>query len=286
MLKNQATKMKDYNSQSPKYWINPGLPGVELLRAAHKKQRFTKHYHRRFALGCVTKGALGFSYLGRNFVAGPGTINLALPQEPHTGHPALAEGWSYRMFYLEPELMSQAFSHLTGKKKGMPFFNTGVIHDPDLAQKIANLHLGLELFPKLVLEHQSKLIFILSTMIKRHATDGPQPAAVSSNHSAVKRAKEYMEAHFDLNPGLDQLSRATGLSRYHLARVFTHSTGIPPHAFLYFIRIKNAKEQIKNGHTLSQAALLSGFGDQSHLNRVFKKLTGITPGQYSKAVQD
>lgn len=271
---------------TPKYWINPGLPGVELLRAAHTKQRFTRHYHRRFALGCVTKGALGFSYLGRDFVAGPGTINLALPQEPHTGHPALEQGWSYRMFYLEPELMVQAFSRLSGRKKGLPYFNSGVISDSDLAREIADLHLGLEFYPNLILEHQSKFLNILTTLITRHAQPGPEPASACLSHPAVKRAREYLEAHFDLNPDLDQLSQVAGLSRYHLVRVFTRDTGLPPHAFLDQLRIKQAKKQIKEGHPISQVALMTGFGDQSHLNRVFKKLTGITPGQYSKAVQE
>ena len=61
--------------------------------------------------------------------------------------------------------------------------------------------------------------------------------------------------------------------------------GVPPHAYLRQIRIAQAKKLLKSGLSLADVAQTVGFTDQSHLNRWFKRLWGITPGQYRNSVQ-
>jgi AraC-like DNA-binding protein len=48
--------------------------------------------------------------------------------------------------------------------------------------------------------------------------------------------------------------------------------------------VHKAKDLLLNGTPIAEAALEAGFFDQSHLNRVFKKFHGVTPGQYSKSI--
>ncbi len=86
------------------------------------------------------------------------------------------------------------------------------------------------------------------------------------------------------NISLDDIVRTAGLSRFHFLRLFKATTGFPPHAYLVQQRIALAKSAIENGSSLTDAAILSGFSDQSHLTRRFKAIHGITPGQYKKAV--
>ena len=85
---------------------------------------------------------------------------------------------------------------------------------------------------------------------------------------------------------LEQLSRLTGLSRYHLVRVFGESVGVPPHAYLRQVRVGRAKALLAAGCPVAEAAVATGFADQSHLHRWFKRLWGVTPGGYRKGVQD
>ena len=64
---------------------------------------------------------------------------------------------------------------------------------------------------------------------------------------------------------------------------------MPPHAFQTQVRVARAKALLLRGWPISQAAAHTGFADQSHLTRHFKRLVGVTPGQYrqgSKNVQD
>ncbi|MFM2303350.1 MAG: hypothetical protein RLZZ135_759, partial [Cyanobacteriota bacterium] len=72
-----------------------------------------------------------------------------------------------------------------------------------------------------------------------------------------------------------------------LNRVFSQEVGVPPHAFLNQVRVWRAKAQLAKGIAISQVAVETGFYDQAHLTRHFKRLLGYTPGilQDGKNVQ-
>jgi AraC-like DNA-binding protein len=64
---------------------------------------------------------------------------------------------------------------------------------------------------------------------------------------------------------------------------------MPPHQFQTLVRVSRAKALLREGWSIPQAASQVGFFDQSHFNRHFKRIIGVTPGQYrvsSKNVQD
>jgi AraC-like DNA-binding protein len=82
---------------------------------------------------------------------------------------------------------------------------------------------------------------------------------------------------------------AFGLSPFHLNRLFCREIGMPPHAFQTQVRIARAKTLLRQGLPITGVAMQTGFADQSHLTRHFKRLLKLTPGQYredSKNVQD
>ena len=89
--------------EQSKMWRIPKLDDVQLLRGKNLTQSFPLHTHEQYAIGVIERGALGFFYRGENVVASQGEINLCIPDEPHTGEPAIPEGWSYRMFYTHTE---------------------------------------------------------------------------------------------------------------------------------------------------------------------------------------
>jgi AraC-like DNA-binding protein len=105
----------------------------------------------------------------------------------------------------------------------------------------------------------------------------------------VKRVREHLTESYAENVSLRQLARLVQLSPFHLSRVFCQQVGMPPHAYQTQVRVARAKTLIRQGHSISQVATLTGFADQSHLTRHFKRLVLLTPGQYlqnSKNVQD
>ncbi len=264
----------------------PELPGLTLMHAAYTTQSFAKHSHDGFAFGVIEKGALGFSYRGEKLAALPGMINLVNPGEPHDGHAATDDGWTYRMFYFDTGLFQRAADEIGGKAAPLPFFQDGVIDDSDLATEIHSFHTTLSSETPGRLEMESRLLHMLVRFIRRHADVSYPLLKAGREHPSVSAAKRMIEDLFHQNISLADLAAESGLSPYHLIRVFTAETGLTPHRYLSQVRVRRAEQLIRRGEDLADTAYKVGFADQSHLNRHYKAIIGVTPGAYRNFVQD
>jgi AraC-like DNA-binding protein len=266
-------------------WRISALPDLELLRATYHAQTFARHTHEGFAVGVIEQGALGFFYRGENVTAPAGSINLANPDEAHTGHAATEAGWTYRMFYLDAAVLGQAASQLAGRRAQMPFFQSGVIHDDRLAGMIANLHVSLEGEPISTLETESRFLAMVALLIQRHADAAPALRPVGREPQVVLKTREYIEANYSEDISIRELASVGNMSPFHFIRVFGKETGVPPHAYLNQVRLRRARELLTAGRSIAATACETGFVDQSHLSRHFKRIYGVTPGQYSNFIQ-
>jgi len=277
------------HSEKTKFWQAADIGPVELLKATYITHSFSKHVHDGFAIGIIERGAEGFYYRGANHVAPAGSIVLINPDEVHTGHAADETGWSYRMLYPEADLLEQAAQEAFGRRRsGVPYFPEAVVEDQYLTQLIRTLHATLERSDS-ALERQSRFLTTLIELIRRHAEDRPAFSRTAAAPQAVAQARAYLESCYPGNVSLQQLVEITGLSPFHLTRVFHQKVGLPPHAYLNQVRVREAKKLLLAGRPIAEVAVETGFADQSHLTRRFKRIVGVTPGQYvlySKNVQD
>jgi transcriptional regulator GlxA family with amidase domain len=98
---------------------------------------------------------------------------------------------------------------------------------------------------------------------------------------ALRRVREYIEAHLEETVSIDALARIASLSMYHFSRAFKQSEGVTPHHYLLQCRVRRAQELLTGTDLpLSEIALASGFSDQSHCARRFREHIGITPSSY------
>jgi AraC family transcriptional regulator len=111
-----------------------------------------------------------------------------------------------------------------------------------------------------------------------HGRDGALPRG--RLHAVV----EYIEEHLDAGPTLEQIAAVAHLSPYHFARQFKAATGLPPHQYVIARRVERAKQQLQAGtdRSLAEVAADAGFSDQSVFCRHFKRLVGVTPGQFRR----
>ncbi len=100
----------------------------------------------------------------------------------------------------------------------------------------------------------------------------------------LKLVTDYINDHLDQELSLEELAAIAQLSTYHFCRSFKRSTGFTPHQYVIRQRVERAKLLLKDGKMgISEVALACGFTHQSHLNRHFKRLTGVTPKIFSKS---
>jgi AraC family transcriptional regulator len=102
----------------------------------------------------------------------------------------------------------------------------------------------------------------------------------------LRAVAEYIEEHLDANPTLSELAGVARLSAYHFARQFKAATGLPPHQYVVARRVARARELLRAGDLpLADVALSAGFSDQSQFSHHFKRLVGVTPGQFRKSAR-
>lgn len=258
---------------------DPGKP--QLLRARFQTQVFSRHSHEHFAIGVIEAGGLAFQYRGQDVLAPAGWVNLAYPGEVHTGRAAGPEGWTYRMFYLDPAQVLEVAQDLNPSCKTIPFLPMGALEDADLASRVFSLHRLCEDPTSDPLVRQIELGRMIQTLLIRYGSSGLE----QNSHgvaSTLHLAKQHLEDLFDRPIQLQDLALVTGMNPYRLVRHFTREFGLPPHAYLVQVRVRRAAALLRKGLPPVQAAIETGFADQSHLHRHFLKTFGVTPGAYGR----
>ncbi len=129
---------------------------------------------------------------------------------------------------------------------------------------------------------------MLAVHLLRHYTFAPiriEEASPALTQHQVKRVTDFVLADLRQDLSLDALAEQVGLSPYHFARLFRQTTGESPHQFVLRQRIEKAQSLLTETNApLAYVALASGFANQSHLTRLFKRHLGLTPKAYRKQV--
>jgi AraC family transcriptional regulator len=102
----------------------------------------------------------------------------------------------------------------------------------------------------------------------------------------LRRVVDYLYAEFDQKITLDALSKEAGVHPVHLSRVFRKFYRQPLGEWVHRLRVLAACRQLRDPEaSLADVGAASGFADQSHFTRVFKAITGTTPGAFRAAIR-
>ena len=257
------------------FWHDPALPFIEA-RAVQDGRHvcYDKHSHAHFSIGAITGGHS--HYLNQRSLqeVGPGSLVLMNPEEVHACNPIADQPWSYLMFYLDTDWLrsQQEEAGLGGEFR--PFDMTAS-RDPLLYQGLQHLHHPLVQAPDPLAREVACHLFsrqLLARLTPARWDDRPP--------QHLQRAAELMQDDSASPLSLSQLSAVAGLTPSHFVRAFSQHYGMTPHAYLLDRRIRHARTLLKQGQPLAEVALASGFADQAHFQRQFKRRVAATPGQY------
>jgi AraC-like DNA-binding protein len=211
--------------------------------------------------------------------AAPGTCNLIAPGELHTGRPTSEDGWIYRNLYIEIPRMALLLESVDWQGPSDVRFKLPLVLDTVLATRLARVFASLT-EANALLRSESLLLSVVSRLITDHVVPGHALRDAGREHAAVAQVREWLDANSEQNVSIHSLASLVGLSPYYLVRAFHKHVGIPPHKYQAIVRINRARKLLASGAAISEVAYRTGFCDQSHLNRVFKKTLGVTPGRY------
>jgi AraC-like DNA-binding protein len=146
--------------------------------------------------------------------------------------------------------------------------------DAATVQRFRALHraLSTEASP---LEQDERCDALASRLLNHGVRPVPKPSVAS-----LVRARDYIAAHAVERIGVRDAAREANLSPWHFVRAFRRLFGMPPHQFQLGIRIDVARRLLAAGVPGADVALRTGFADQSHFVRSFKRLLRTTPARY------
>jgi len=257
-----------------------GLDGLEVMSARWVKHSFAPHMHDFYAVSLNYGGRGAFDCRRERRDAAPGTCNLIAPGELHTGHATSGEGWTYRNLYVEPTLMTILLRSLDWQGPLDVRFKLPLVRDTVLATRLAHVFASLAESNSL-LQNESLLLSVVARLARDHLVPGHSLRDARREHAAVRRVRDWLDVHSEQNVSVHSLADIAGLSPYYLVRVFHRQVGIPPHKYQTMVRIHQARKLLRSGAAILEVAYLTGFCDQSHLNRCFKTTLGVTPGKYA-----
>jgi AraC-like DNA-binding protein len=206
-------------------------------------------------------------------LAGPGDLTVMT---------AVAAPQTLTSVLISPRLMEQ-FADGFGVSRRPVTWRSAQTADHALCSRVAELGAnvgdpGATLRARVVLAEMLRMLFM--RCVERR---GMQPAAPL--RASVWRARDYIEQSYQQQLTLEDVATVAGVTRFHLTRIFAAEFGVTPRTYLLHVRLARAKALLAGGVPVQQAAADTGFSDQSHFTRHFRKTYGITPVAYANAVR-
>ncbi|VVD73647.1 HTH-type transcriptional activator Btr [Pandoraea iniqua] len=118
----------------------------------------------------------------------------------------------------------------------------------------------------------------------------PSPAPQAQQDPALLRrllrAKDRMDAASHEAWPVERLAAVSGASKAHFARAFKLAFGLPPHRYLLTRRIEQANTLLRDTElSITDIAYATGWESLGTFGRIFRDITGMSPGAMRKQAQ-
>ena len=249
---------------------------IEAYHFAGIMQKFPNHFHEYYVLGFVESGRRLLTCKNREYTINAGDLLLFNPLDNHACEQVDDQALDWRCVNIEKDVMRRMAEEITGKDD-LPTFTSTVVCQSDAVPALKDLH---EMIMKKAKDFIKEETFYF--LIEQLITDYTKPVAATLTQVSreIQAACDYMESNDTETITLADLSKVSGLNKYTLLRSFTMQRGITPYQYLSTIRVNKAKRLLEAGVSPIEAAMQSGFTDQSHFTRFFKTFIGLTPKLY------
>jgi AraC-like DNA-binding protein len=257
------------------WYCGADLPG-EVMTAALEAYQFEPHFHDAWSIGAIASGSCTFSYQGATHVARQGDLVVIPPLAVHTGGSSDAP-LAYSMAYLQASWFDAHASMTHGASVRFPDV---VISDEPLCRRWAAALTRDDLDEAARKRDISAALFEL---LARHAVMAKDVGSAPGPVDASSELQASFDEHDFPKADVTALAQRWGMHRTTLSKQFARRYGLPPDRWLRNWRAVKAKRLIADGMPLADVAAATGFADQAHLTRVFKRIHGAPPGALQRS---
>jgi AraC-like DNA-binding protein len=257
------------------------------LRGVHV-MRFRNHGHLsravpdRFGTVLHLAGRSEWTMCGARFASRPHVIDVKMPDEVYAvrARDGVAR---FQVMLFDNAIVDEARDALGGGATAPPRENALDEHDARV-RPLAVLHrhfMDATASPALLDE---LLCDALASLVSLTRERPGTRKRTTPDSVPVARARALLDAHLAEPVTLDELAAHARLDKFRLCKAFRDEVGLPPHAYVTHRRVHLAQQLLARGLSQAEVAVTVGLYDQSQLHRHFKRIVGMTPGAYARAM--
>ncbi len=257
-----------------RYYRDEKLPFLEIKFCDSGVHSTKMHSHEELSIGIIESGSSSVVCEGTNFNVSRGNIIYIPPQAVHMCSPEAASQWTFKMLFLKNSWVEKSFNmDITKISTFSRTLDSGEFER--ITGLTALLQENLSGFEK-----ETCLINELAYFLPMESHSLPRKINKTTETKAIQRMRNHLDANFLSGASLDDLALVSGLSKYHIIRLFNKHCKLSPHAYQTMLRINYAKARLRDRCPIAQVAVDTGFFDQSHFTKTFKQYSGTTPLEY------
>ena len=253
------------------------LPQLEArrVRGGHRLSH-AAHSHDTLSLGAIVQGHSQFRHRHRSLEVTQGDVVMIEPGAMHACNALSDADWGYDMVYLDSAWLAVQLDETTDD---LPPLIRQISRDPVLHRSIMVLTDTLASADADRMERDAALALLVAELAKQMARAEPLRNAPPD---ALARAWQRLNDDWQHDLSLADLCQEAGCRTTSLIAGFRRHYATTPHAALIDLRVREARDRLRQGQPIAQVASDCGFADQAHLQRTFKKLLATTPGHYAE----
>jgi AraC-like DNA-binding protein len=265
-------------------WEMPGFHGLEFMDVATNTCQTDAYLIPELTIGVRLEGSYQTRYRQQAFITKPHDLAVFQAGEVVLNASPVAQRLAFRCVTISASFWEQL--SLDVLEKSLANLRIDLMaSDSSINRHLVAVYAKFyQSFaqPSTQLEREHHLIRLFRETVRYLAAPAVAQQKPGHEHRAINLIKAFLKDHTTQDTSLAALATLTGLNKSYLTEVFTRAIGTSPHRYQMQLRILQAKKLLRSGAPVSQVALETGFADQSHFGRVFKKHVFATPMQYQR----
>ena len=273
------TKTENRSPSTPSWvriWADPRFEGLAFEQAALAPGERRVRLQGDYSIVLVRSGDGVINSGGTEYQAQSGSGFLFCPDRPWTTR-AASDALRFQTLHISRHKLTMLAAQLDLTSIQLVSLGGTHVLDSETLEAVRKVWGVFEARSSL-LERAARLVELVAMI-----ASASQPVQVVGDEPRVSRVRTFLQEHSSEHMQISRLADIASLTPWHLIRVFHRAVGVPLHRYVMLVRLRHAESLLRDGVPIAEAADSAGFYDQSHLNRYFRRILGVTPGQYQKA---
>ena len=251
----------------------------DFVQERSSNEKFYLHNHNEYEIYMFLEGDSKYVVEEKNYNLSPGDVIVIRRHEMHRVYHNSVTKYRRFVLMLSPEFFKQNNCEEYKEAFSEDFFikdnkiNSEIVHSCGLYDAIMRLRDYSNNFTVKNTPVLNSIIIEIIYLINRISSF----EAPSTESVIIKKVISHINANLKNEITLDKLAKEFYISKYHLCRTFKNSTGLTIHDYIKQKRLTIVKELVKEGNTLTDAAISAGFNDYSSFYRAYVKRYNENP---------